>query len=213
MMQAHLLFSYDADFPSARKLANFVAKHARGGLLVRDETVMADAIARGLLVAILSEGAEPRQILAMAGILPLADGKFEIGGALVRPDMTGFGLQRYMLDARLAAFPHASIGPWSKLFSGASRAAYGRGSRAAVERSGFEPIAHATTPVEFQNECKACVNPIPDGVECCYQFYVAGPGCSKIAYSPGSVDISREMDGATLRLRLPALGPRNAVTR
>jgi hypothetical protein len=208
-MHADLKFSRDGGFPSPEVLADFVASHARGGLLVRDRAVLADAIARGLLVAIVetpSSVGPGGAMLAMAGILPLAEDKFEIGGALVRPDMTGFSLQKIMLDARLAAFPRSGIGSWSRLYSGASRASYGQGSRAAIERLGFEPIAHEITPREFRYECETCTNPIPAEAACCYQFYVAGAGCHRVDYVPGRVNLVRSRDGARLSLRLPALG-------
>lgn len=209
-MRARLLLSREPGFPSPQQLADFVAEHARGGLLARGADVMADAIERGLLVAILVESGKagiPAGIAAMAGILPLADGKFEVGGALVRPDMTGFGLQQDMMQARLAAYPAYRIAPWTKLYSCAARAEYGRGSRAAIERAGFEPIAHEASPVEFQDECRTCTKPIPEEAVCCYQMYLAGAGCSAQGYAAGTVEKTRRRDGARLRLSLPELAP------
>lgn len=200
-MQARLIFSHQDDFPSPQALADFVARDARGGLTPRDADMFADAIANGALIAILDAS---DALIAMAGILPLDEGKFELGGALVRPDMTGFGLQKHMVQARLAVFQARSIAPWTQLYTGAAHANYGAGSRKALTRAGFTGIAYDEGPRELREECQTCTKSVPEGCVCCYQFFRAPSDGLPISYTPGVVSITHARDGRNLELTLPS---------
>ena len=201
-MQARLIFSHQNGFPTPDALAEFVRQGARGGLTSRDATMFTNAIAAGALIAILDE---THNIIAMAGVLPLLDDEFELGGALVRSDMTGFGLQKYMVQARLAVFKARMIAPWTDLYTGAAHADYGAGSRKALTRAGFVPIAYEQGPRELREECRTCTKPIPDGKACCYQFFQAPASGLPVSYEPGAISIRNSRDGRELELVLPAL--------
>jgi hypothetical protein len=205
-MQARLHLSAEADFPTAKTLADYTLAQARGGVIHRDEAVFADAMTRGVMAAIIGNAGscdDPDNILAIAGVLPLDAGLFELGGALVHAEYTGFGLQKPMLEARMAAFFGLKIAPLEKLRTGAGRARYGDPSRRVLEASGFVPIRHADTPIEFQDECRMCTRGAPDGHTCCYQFYAATQACRGVVYTPGTRETSRKSDGQFLRLTLP----------
>lgn len=201
-MQARLIFSHQEGFPSPKALADFVERDGRGGLTPRDAGMFAYAIEHGALIAILDERDE---LIAMAGILPLDEDKFELGGALVRPDMTGFGLQKYMVQARLAVFLARKIAPWTRLYTGAAHAEYGAGSRKALSGAGFAGIPYAEGPRELQEECQTCTKAKPEGQVCCYQFYRAPEAGLPIAYEAGLLSITNSRDGRRLELTLSAL--------
>ena len=201
-MQARLIFSHQDGFPTPQALADFVARDGRGGLTPRDASMFADAIEHGALIAILDD---TETLIAMAGVLPLDEGKFELGGALVRPDMTGFGLQKYMVQARLAVFRARKIAPWRQLYTGAAHADYGAGSRKALTGAGFEGIAYEDGPRELREECETCTKTIPEGRVCCYQFYRAPDAGLPLGYQPGPVTIKHARDGRVLELLLSPL--------
>jgi hypothetical protein len=205
-MQARLHLSSQAPFPSAKALAAYTLTQARGGVIHRDEAVFADAMTRGVMVAIIgSAGAleDPDNILAIAGVLPLEEGLFELGGALVHERYTGFRLQKPMLEARMTAFFGLKIAPLENLRTGAGRARYGDPSRRVLEASGFLPIRHVDAPVEFRDECKTCKRGAPAGNTCCYQYYTASEACQSVCYTPGMRETIRETDGQKLHLTLP----------
>ena len=207
-LRASLVFGGQDGSPDAQAMADFVRDHARGGVIDRDASVFQGAIDTGVMVSVSrSDPGTPdgERILGLAGILPLADGVFEMGGALVRADTTGFGLQKPMLKARLARFVHRAIAPWDKLVSGAAHADYGSGSRQALERAGFIPMAHEDGPVEFHEECVDCPREIPADRPCCYQYYRAGPACRNSGYEAGVLTLKRKRDGRRMMLSLPEL--------
>jgi len=201
-MKARLLTSRDDDFPSAQTLADFTREHERGGLTLRDAETFQDAIDRGLLVAIVDED---EAVIAMAGILPLDEGKFETGGALVHREMSGFGLQTYLLRARLAAFQAWKLADWDKLYTGALHVTYGAGSRRTLEAVGFAPIPYEEAPRELREECGTCRKPRLEGRICCYQFYRAGPEPLDFTWSPGRVQLPNHLDERILDLDLPEI--------
>ena len=207
-MKARLHHSAEPGFPTAETLAAYTREQARGGVIHRDQAVFADAVARGVVVAIIDEvgsADDPDNILAIAGVLPLQAELFELGGALVHKQHTGFGLQKPMLEARMAVFFGLNIAPLDNLRSGAGRASYGDPSRRVLEAAGFLPIRHADAPMEFRDECKVCKRGAPAGYTCCYQYYAASQACRAVNYAPGVRKITRKADGQTLRLTLPQL--------
>jgi len=207
-MDAHLQISGDKEFPSPEHLAAFTRVHARGGVIYRDAAKFARAIDQGVMVAVVrtDSGIESHEnLLAIAGILPLKRGLFEMGAALVRKDMTGFGFQRYMFEARKALYSIRKIAPFDRLVSAAGRASYGDGSRHILERAGFEDMPHEDGPIEFRRDCRTCRKDIPDGVVCCYQYYRASQACETVTYVPGQYRIDRKRDGVALQLTLPEL--------
>lgn len=201
-MQTRLVFSHQPGFPSPETLADFVRQGARGGLTNRDAGLFATAIEQGALIAVLDSA---DQLIAMAGILPLLDDDFELGGALVRADMTGFGLQKFMVQARLAVFEARQIAAWSDLYTGAAHADYGAGSRKALAQAGFVPIAYEAGPRELREECATCTKPVPDGKTCCYQFFQAPQDGLPITYTPGSISIRNSRDDRVMELELPPI--------
>ncbi len=156
----------------------------------------------GVLVAILDEN---DTTLAMSGVLPLIEGKFEVGGALVRANYTGFGLQSFMLAARFAAVDAWKIAPWPQIYTGTARADYGAGSRGRVEALRFQPIEYEEGPVELREECETCSKPRPDGFVCCYQFYRAGPDGPAYTYMPGIIELTHPRETRVLTLDLPQI--------
>ncbi|MDG1418905.1 MAG: hypothetical protein P8P99_13985 [Maricaulis sp.] len=207
-MHARLHLSSEPGFPISDTLAAYTLTQARGGVIHRDATVFADAMTRGVMVAIIDEAGDvgdPDSLLAIAGVLPLEAGLFELGGALVHEAHTGFGLQKPMMQARLMAYFGLKIAPLENLRTGAGRARYGDPSRRVLEAAGFLPIRHADAPVDFYDECKTCTRGAPAGHQCCYQYYTASPACRTVPYEPGVREIVRKSDGRTLRLTLPEL--------
>jgi len=207
-MKACLEVSGNTEFSSPVQLADFTRKHARGGVIHRDTTKFSRALVKGVMVAVVRtdiEAGAPDRLLAIAGILPLKLGLFEMGAALVRKDATGFALQRFMFEARLALYSIRKIAPFAQLVSAAGRASYGDGSRHILERAGFETMPHAEGPIEFRKDCRTCRKDIPDDAVCCYQYYRASKACERAGYEPGSQLITRKRDGAELQLTLPDL--------
>jgi hypothetical protein len=207
-MIADLCISSITNMPSADQLAGFVKTHARGGVIDRDASVFAEALKNGVVTAIKRKDlpfTHEDAILGIAAVLPLKNNLLEMGGALVRRDATGFGLQRPMLAARLAVYIGRKIGPLSRLVSAASRAEYGAGSRALIEDAGFVPIGFDEGAVEFRDECRNCSNSVPAGERCCYQYYRAGPACLDMPYLPGVVEAVRKRDGVRLSVIQPIL--------
>jgi hypothetical protein len=207
-MIAELCISSVTEMPSATQLAGFVKAHARGGVIDRDASVFAGALENGVVTAIkrknLPFGHEDA-ILGIAAVLPLQNELFEMGGALVRRDATGFGLQNPMLAARLAVFFGRKIAPLSRLVSAASRAEYGAGSRALITKAGFLPISFEEGAVEFRDECRSCPKQTSAADRCCYQYYQAGPSSLDVPYLPGVVEAVRKRDGVRLTLIQPVL--------
>lgn len=195
--------------PSAVALADFVRKNARGGVLNRGSAEFQAALDDGVVVAVVESG--PGQggadrIWAVAGVFPLEDDCFELGGALVRSDRTGFGLQKPMIAARLKAFlSKFGMEKLSRLFAGAAYADYGWGSRKVLQAAGFEPVAYEKTPRELRADCPRCKRDIPIGARCCYQFYSASLRCADTSYVSGQTHRVRSRDGAELILDLPAV--------
>ena len=207
-MDACLIVSGDKEFPSPEHLAAFTRVHARGGVIYRDAAKFARAIDQGVMVAVVrtDSGIESHEnLLAIAGILPLKRGLFEMGAALVRKDATGFGLQRYMFEARLALYSIRKIAPFDRLVSAAGRASYGDGSRHILERAGFEDMPHEDGPIEFRKDCATCTKAIPDGEVCCYQYYRGGQAYEPVTFESDIENITRARDGMKLRLRRPDL--------
>ncbi|MBR9824600.1 MAG: hypothetical protein GYB36_02210 [Alphaproteobacteria bacterium] len=200
-MLATLLTQKQAGFPTPEALEAFVRTYGRGGICYRTAETFQRAIETGVLVAILVEG----EVIAMSGVLPLSEGKFEVGGALVRADYTGFGLQAFMLEARFAAVERWGVGPWTKIYTGAALADYGAGSRGNVEAMRFEPIPYEDGPLELREECQTCTKPRPAGRVCCYQFYRAGAMGPEFTYSPGRRLLTNRRDARELELDLPQI--------
>jgi hypothetical protein len=207
-MIAELCISSVTEMPSATQLAAFVKTHARGGVIDRDASVFADALNKGVVTAVRRQELpfeDEGSVLGIAAVLPLQNDLFEMGGALVRRDATGFGLQRPMLAARLAVYLGRKIAPLSRLVSAASRAEYGAGSRALIEKAGFVPVGFDDGAIEFRDACLTCSNSAPPGERCCYQYYRAGPGCLDVPYLPGVVESVRRRDNSRLTLTQPVL--------
>lgn len=207
-MKAQLLISGQSRMPDADELADFVRVNARGGVLYRGSGDFERALEEGIIVAIVgnSETGDPNPLWAVAGVFPLADDFYELGGALVRPDRTGFGLQAPMISARLLTYvKREGTNRLDRLFSGAAYAEYGWGSRQVLQGAGFEPVAFASTPAEMRVDCPRCKRDIPIGAQCCYQFYRAGSRCADVDYAPGPSLRTRRRDGLVLSLDLPEI--------
>lgn len=208
-MRVRLSISGIHEIPTADILADFVRSHARGGVLNRGEAEFVTAVDGGIIVAVHDAGAainDVANLWAIAGIFPLEDDKFELGGALVRPDRTGFGLQSPLIAARLRAYARREgTHRLDRVYSGAAFAAYGAGSRRVLEAAGFEPVDYDSTPWELRVDCPDCTKDRPEGAPCCYQFYKAGPACATIAYEPGEHNLRRKRDGVVAVLDLPAI--------
>lgn len=200
-MKARLLVSGHPDFPSPQALEAFVRAHARGGLTIRDADMFARTMQEGVIVAVIDDD---NALIAMSAILPLEHGEFEMGAALVREDMTGFSLQRYMIAARLAAAAERSLVAPEKLFAGALQSKAGAGSRAMIEINGFSPIDFDEVPKILQDECLTCTKTAhrPEGERCCYKYYRACAHRPESAALPARVELKNRRDGRLLTLVL-----------
>lgn len=198
-MKARLLVSGHPGFPSPEALEVFVRAHARGGLTIRDADMFARTMEEGVIVAIVDEN---DALIAMAAILPLEHGEFELGAALVREDMTGFSLQRYMIAARLFAASERSLVLADKLYAGALQSKAGAGSRAMIEINGFGPIIFDDVPQILQDECLTCTKKAhrPAGERCCYQYYRASEATMDSAALPDQVELENRRNGRRLTL-------------
>ncbi|WP_300527032.1 hypothetical protein [Maricaulis sp.] len=198
-MKAHLLISGHPGFPSPQALEVFVREHARGGLTVRDADMFARTMEEGVVIAIVDDD---QDLLAMSAILPLEHGEFEMGAALVRADMTGFYLQRYMIAARLSAAARRNLVPAEKLYAGALQSEAGAGSRAMIEINGFRKIPFDNVPQILQDECLTCTKKAHRlaGERCCYQYYRASGETPENDYLPDQVELENRRDARKLTL-------------
>ncbi len=125
------------------------------------------AIERGLFCTARNDG----RLIAVAGAFVLSDVEpvlIEMGSCYVAPEFRGFGLQKLLVRARIAA-AIAFVDPHARILTAISP--LNLGSRASILKAGFEPLTEeARVLIEL---CAYCAAP-PDAASnrlCCCDFF------------------------------------------
>lgn len=116
-----------------------------------------------------SEGA----IVAIAGAFPLSEGEpalVEMGSCYVAPAFRGFGLQKLLVRARIAAVI-ARVDSGARILTATTP--QNLGSRASILKAGFEPLdEHERLLIELCAYCVARPGAASDRLCCCDFFHI-----------------------------------------
>lgn len=192
VMRATIETARPADEPAVFTL---LAGAREPKLLQRPAADYSRSIGQGLFCVVRSAG----EIVAVAGAFPLADSCaeaspvfVEMGSCYVAAPLRGFGLQKLLVRARIAA-AIALVDPQARILTAVTPE--NLGSRTSILKAGFEPLdEHARHLLEL---CAYCVAPpsAASGRLCCCDFFHIPPERqrSEIAalLRPGSVAVAR----------------------
>ena len=160
-------------------------------LLRRPEGDYRRSIEAGLFCIVRSEGA----LVGIAGAFPLSEGEpalVEMGSCYVAPPFRGFGLQKLLVRARIAAVV-AGVDPNARILTAITP--QNLGSRASILKAGFEPLGeHERLLIELCAYCVARPGAASDRLCCCDFFHIPrSRQRSEIAalLRPGPVSLAR----------------------
>lgn len=146
-----------------------------------------------------------RRLVAVASVFMLSErapALLEMGSCYVLPDVRGFGLQKLLVRARIAAVV-ALLDPGARILTAISP--HNLGSRRSILNAGFEPLLEdARLLIEL---CAYCTSrPAPgSGRECCCDFFYIPRERQRseirALLKPGAVTISRK-DHATMSVAM-----------
>jgi GNAT superfamily N-acetyltransferase len=160
-------------------------------LLRRPEGDYRRSIEAGLFCVVRSEGA----LVGIAGAFPLSEGEpalVEMGSCYVAPPFRGFGLQKLLVRARIAAVV-AGVDPNARILTAITP--QNLGSRASILKAGFEPLGeHERLLIELCAYCVARPGAASDRLCCCDFFHIPrSRQRSEIAalLRPGPVSLAR----------------------
>ncbi|MGA2638821.1 N-acetyltransferase family protein [Methylocella sp.] len=138
-------------------------------LLRRPEGDYRRSIEAGLFCVVRSEGA----LVGIAGAFPLSEGEpalVEMGSCYVAPPFRGFGLQKLLVRARIAAVV-AEVDPNARILTAITP--QNLGSRASILKAGFEPLGeHERLLIELCAYCVARPGAASDRLCCCDFFHI-----------------------------------------
>lgn len=138
-------------------------------LLRRPEGDYRRSIEAGLFCVVRSEGA----LVGIAGAFPLSEGEpalVEMGSCYVAPPFRGFGLQKLLVRARIAAVV-AGVDPNARILTAITP--QNLGSRASILKAGFEPLGeHERLLIELCAYCVARPGAASDRLCCCDFFHI-----------------------------------------
>jgi GNAT superfamily N-acetyltransferase len=138
-------------------------------LLPRSADDYRRAIESGLFCVARSDG----RLIAVAGAFVLSDVEpilIEMGSCYVAPAFRGFGLQKLLVRARIAAVV-ALIDPNARILTAITP--QNLGSRASILKAGFEPLSeHERLLVELCAYCVARPGEASDRLCCCDFFHI-----------------------------------------
>ncbi len=182
-------------------------------LLRRPEGDYRRSIEAGLFCIVRSEGA----LVGIAGAFPLSEGEpalVEMGSCYVAPPFRGFGLQKLLVRARIAAVV-AAVDPNARILTAITP--QNLGSRASILKAGFEPLGeHERLLIELCAYCVARPGEASDRLCCCDFFHIPrSRQRSEIAalLRPGAVLLARANgDRLSVTMEIDALKqPRAAL--
>jgi GNAT superfamily N-acetyltransferase len=138
-------------------------------LLRRPDSDYRRSIEAGLFCVVRSEGA----LVGIAGAFPLSEGEpalVEMGSCYVAPPFRGFGLQKLLVRARIAAVV-AGVDPNARILTAITP--QNLGSRASILKAGFEPLGeHERLLIELCAYCVARPGAASDRLCCCDFFHI-----------------------------------------
>lgn len=138
-------------------------------LLPRPDDDYRRAIGSGLFCIARSEG----RLIAVAGAFVLSHVEpilIEMGSCLVAPSFRGFGLQKLLVRARIAAVI-SLIDPDARILTAITP--QNLGSRASILKAGFEPLTEdARLLMELCAYCATRPGEASDRLCCCDFFYI-----------------------------------------
>ncbi|MEJ0095218.1 MAG: hypothetical protein WDN46_17985 [Methylocella sp.] len=152
-----------------------------------------------------------RRQIAVAAVFMLSDRTpplLEMGSCLVAPEVRGFGLQKLLVRARIAAVI-ALVDPEAQILTAITP--QNHGSRASILKAGFEPLLEdARLLIELCAYCPSRPGALSDRECCCDFFYIPRrrqrseiaallqPGPVKVVRANGEI-MSVEMDIEVLK--------------
>lgn len=156
--------------PSATEaILGFLRSAGDEKLLPRPADDYVRSIGRGLFCVARSEG----KLIAVAGAFVLSDVEpilIEMGSCYVTSAFRGFGLQKLLVRARIAA-AIALVDPDARILTAISP--QNLGSRASVLKAGFEPLTEdARLLTELCAYCAARPGATSERLCCCDFFYI-----------------------------------------
>ena len=156
--------------PSATEaILGFLRGAGNEKLLPRPADDYVRSIERGLFCVARSEG----RLIAVAGAFVLSDVEpilIEMGSCYVASAFRGFGLQKLLVRARIAA-AIAFVDPDARILTAISP--QNLGSRASVLKAGFEPLTEdARLLTELCAYCAARPGATSERLCCCDFFYI-----------------------------------------
>ena len=138
-------------------------------LLRRPEGDYRRSIEAGRFCGVRSEGA----LVGIAGAFPLSEGEpalVEMGSCYVAPPFRGFGLQKLLVRARIAAVV-GEVDSNARILTAITP--QNLGSRASILKAGFEPLSeHERLLIELCAYCVARPGAASDRLCCCDFFHI-----------------------------------------